>query len=180
MRRVDSLEKTLMLGGTGGRRKRGQQRMRWLDGSPTRWTWVWVNSGCWWWTGKPSVLRFMGSQRVGHDWATELNWTEWGELYWQWLRRHKLGRVWAFLVFGRIFVFGHALSDISVRIPSTNFEQSINRGICSYLKYLGLETHFWVVSMYQYFKLCNLKTPPCGQGKTWKEGSGLSFRMLLC
>ena len=44
--------------------------------SLTRWTWVWVNSGNWWWTGRPGVLRFMGSQRVGHDWATELNWTE--------------------------------------------------------------------------------------------------------
>jgi len=40
------------------------------------WTWVWVNSGSWWWTGRPGVLWFMGSQRVGHDWATELNWTE--------------------------------------------------------------------------------------------------------
>ena len=40
------------------------------------WTWVWVNSGSWWWTGRPGVLQFMGSQRVGHDWATELNWTE--------------------------------------------------------------------------------------------------------
>ena len=39
----------------------------------TRWMWVWVNSGRWWWTGRPSVLRFMGSQRVGHDWVTELN-----------------------------------------------------------------------------------------------------------
>ena len=38
--------------------------------------WVWVNSRSWWWTGRPGVLRFMGSQRVGHDWATELNWTE--------------------------------------------------------------------------------------------------------
>ena len=44
--------------------------------SLTRWTWVWVNSGSWWWTRRPGVLRFMGSQRVGHDWATELNWTE--------------------------------------------------------------------------------------------------------
>ena len=35
-------------------------------------TWVWVNSGSWWWTGRPGVLQFMGSQRVGHDWATEL------------------------------------------------------------------------------------------------------------
>ena len=42
--------------------------------SPTRWTWVWVNFGSWWWTGRPGVLRFMGSQRVGHDWVTELNW----------------------------------------------------------------------------------------------------------
>ena len=41
--------------------------------SPTQWTWVWVNSGSWWWTWWPGVLRFMGSQRVGHDWATELN-----------------------------------------------------------------------------------------------------------
>ena len=44
--------------------------------SLTQWTWVWVNSGSWWWIGRPGVLRFMGSQRVGHDWATELNWTE--------------------------------------------------------------------------------------------------------
>ena len=43
--------------------------------SLTRWTWVWVNPGSWWWTGRPGVLRFMGSPRVGHDWATELNWT---------------------------------------------------------------------------------------------------------
>ena len=46
--------------------------------SSTQWTWVWVNSGSWWWTGRPGVLRFMGLQRVGHDWATELNWTELG------------------------------------------------------------------------------------------------------
>ena len=44
--------------------------------SLTRWTWVWVNSRRWWWTGRPGVLWFMGLQRVGHDWATELNWTE--------------------------------------------------------------------------------------------------------
>ena len=42
--------------------------------SLTRWTWVWVNSRSWWWTGRPGVLRFMGSQRVKHDWVTELNW----------------------------------------------------------------------------------------------------------
>ena len=43
--------------------------------SPTQWTWLWVNSRSWRWTGRPGVLRFMGSQRVGHDWATELNWS---------------------------------------------------------------------------------------------------------
>ena len=43
-------------------------------GSLTRWTWVWVNSGSWWWTGRPGVLWFMGLQRVRHDWATELIW----------------------------------------------------------------------------------------------------------
>ena len=43
--------------------------------SLTQWTWVWVDSGSWWWTGRPGVLQFMGLQRVGHDWVTELNWT---------------------------------------------------------------------------------------------------------
>ena len=74
MRRVDSLEKTLMLGGIGAG---GEGDDRGWDGwmaSLTRWTWVWVNSGSWWWTGRPGVLRFMGSQRVRHDWATKLNW----------------------------------------------------------------------------------------------------------
>ena len=43
--------------------------------SPTQRTWVWENSGSWWWTGRPGMLQFMGSQRVRHDWVTELNWT---------------------------------------------------------------------------------------------------------
>ena len=54
---------------------RGEGDNRGWDGwmaSVTRWTWVWVNSGSWWWTGCPGVLRFMGLQRVGHDWATDL------------------------------------------------------------------------------------------------------------
>ena len=57
----------------------GEGEDRGLDGwmaSPTQWTWVWVNSGSWWLTGRPGVLQFMGSQRVGHDWATKLNWTD--------------------------------------------------------------------------------------------------------
>ena len=53
-----------------------QQRMRWLDGITDSMEWVWVNSGRRWWTGRPGELWFMGLQGVGHDWATELNWTE--------------------------------------------------------------------------------------------------------
>ena len=76
VRRVDSLEKTLMLGGIGAG---GEGDDRGWDGwmaSLTRWMWDWVNSRSWWWTGRPGVLQFMGTQRVGHDWATELNWTK--------------------------------------------------------------------------------------------------------
>ena len=69
MRRTDSLEKTLMLGKTEGRRRRGWNgRMA----SLTWWTWVWVNSGSRWWTGRPGILQSMVSQRVRHNWVTEL------------------------------------------------------------------------------------------------------------
>ena len=59
------------------RLKAGEGEDRGWDGwmaSLTQWTRVWASSGSWWWTGKPGVLRSMGSQRVGHDWETELNW----------------------------------------------------------------------------------------------------------
>ena len=100
MRRTDSLEKTLMLGKIEGRRRRGQQRMRWLDGSLTQWIWVWVSSGNWWWIGRPGVLQSIRSQRVGHDWVTELNWPQ-HEL-WGWHRlmciKVHVGCVWVLQV----------------------------------------------------------------------------------
>ena len=74
MWRADSLGKTLML---GKMKAGGEGDNRGWDGwmaSPTQWTWVWVNSGSWCWTGRPGMLWFMGLQRVGHGWATELNW----------------------------------------------------------------------------------------------------------
>ena len=74
MQRTDSFKKTLMLGKIEGG---GEGDDRGWDGwmaSPTQWTWVWKSSGSWWWTGKPGVLQSMGSQRVGHNWETELNW----------------------------------------------------------------------------------------------------------
>ena len=80
MWRADSFEKTLMLGKIEGKRRRGRQKMRWWMALLTQWTWVWVDSRSWWWTGRPGVLHCMGSQSVGHDWATELNWTEWPDI----------------------------------------------------------------------------------------------------
>ena len=76
MWRTDSFEKTLMLGKmkVGGE---GYDRgwVGWMA-SLTQWTGVWVNSRSWWWTWRPGMLQFMGSQRVGDDWVTELTWTE--------------------------------------------------------------------------------------------------------
>ena len=80
--------------------------------SPTQWTWVWVDSGSWWWTGRPGVLQVMGSQRVIHNWVTELNWTELRiilhmviimfamPLHWFWLsmRAKSFSRVWFFII----------------------------------------------------------------------------------
>ena len=74
MQRTDTLKNTLMLGKIEGRRRRGWRRMRCLDGIMASMDRVWVSSGSWWWTGRPGVLQSMGSQRVGHDWSTELNW----------------------------------------------------------------------------------------------------------
>ena len=76
MQRTDSFEKTLMLGRIEGGRRRGLQRMRWLNGITDWWTWIWARSGSWWWTGKPGLLQSMWSQRARHSWATELIWTE--------------------------------------------------------------------------------------------------------
>ena len=62
-----------------------EDEITWWMATPTQWTWVWVNSWSWWWTGRPGVLQSMGSQRVGHDWACELNWTvgwiKWAQSY---------------------------------------------------------------------------------------------------
>ena len=74
IRRADSFEKTLMLGKIEGRRRRGWQRMKWLDGNTDSVDMVLGGHGSWWWTGRPDMLRFTGSQKAGYDWATELNW----------------------------------------------------------------------------------------------------------
>ena len=73
MRKTDSLGKNLMLGEIEHRRRRGRQRIRWLDASLTQWIWVWASSGSWWYKEKPDMLQSMGSQSR-YDWAAELNW----------------------------------------------------------------------------------------------------------
>ena len=74
--RANSLEKTLMLGKIEGRKIKGQRRIKWLDGISDSMD-MSLSSPCdWWWIGKPGILQSTGSQRVRHNWATELNWTE--------------------------------------------------------------------------------------------------------
>ena len=102
IRRVDSLEKTLMLGRIGGRRRGDDRGWDGWMASPTWWTWVWVNSRRWWWTGRPGVLGFMGSQRVGHDWVNELNWTE---LFFRFLSHTGHYRVFRRVSYGIQWVF---------------------------------------------------------------------------
>ena len=71
IQRTESFEMTLMVGKL---KVGGEGDDRGLDGTSTQWTWVWINSRSWWWTGRPGMLQSMGSQRVGQDWG--LNWTE--------------------------------------------------------------------------------------------------------
>ena len=75
--RTDSFENILMLGRIEGGRRRGWQRIRWLDGITDSMDMLLSKSGSWWWTGRPGVLQSMGLWRVRHDWVTEVNWTEW-------------------------------------------------------------------------------------------------------
>ena len=109
MRRSDSLEKTMMLGRIGGRRRRGWLRMRWLDGITDSWTWVWVSSGSLWWTGRPGVLRFMG-------WPLDMTeWLDWTKLN-EWPRvRHGLNQD---LTYPHSQTDGSVLFGVNLRLPT--------------------------------------------------------------
>ena len=106
--------------------------------SLTWWTWVWVNSGSWWWTGRPGVLRFMGSQRVRHDWATELNWTDidlyssicenYIELWWE----HQSSTLKAvFKYMAHIFNYSHSIHQIPGNCSNMKFHPLTNISLFS-------------------------------------------------
>ena len=117
IRRSDSLEKTLMVGKIEGRRRRGQQSIRWLEGITVSMTWVWASSGSWWWTGKPGMLHSMGLQRVTHNWVTELNWTDLFKFYC--IKRNNFsphcGKNWI-TVWSSISASGHIPKGIGSRV----------------------------------------------------------------
>ena len=85
--------------------------------SPTHWTWVWVNSGSWWWTRKPGVLQSMGLQRVRHDRATGLNWT----------------------VFLEISCFFHDPTDVSNLISGSSAFSKSSLNICKFMVHILLK-----------------------------------------
>ena len=105
MRRTDSFVKTVMLGKIQGRRRRGQQRMRWLDGITSFWTWVWTSSESWWWTGRSDVLQSRCAGVIESDTTDWLNWTELIEKKYihVWKRR---SRVWLSVPWIRKLVLG--------------------------------------------------------------------------
>ena len=103
MQRTDSFVKTVMLGKIQGRMRRGQQRMRWLDGIAGFWTWVWTSSTSWWWTGSPGVLQSRCSGVRESDTSDRLNWTDWKKCIHVWKRR---SRVWLSVPWIRKLVLG--------------------------------------------------------------------------
>ena len=101
--------------------------------SLTQWTWVWVNSGSWWWTGRPGVLWFMGLQRVGHDWATDLIWSD---LYASYYRTIYTSWMYTWIYFGTTFLIEAQLKHTHTQMFECNFKLKrvnylkINKDVC--------------------------------------------------
>ena len=103
--------------------------------SLTQWTWVWVNFRSWWWTERPGVLQFMGSQRVGHDWATELKWTE--------LKDHIQSK--AFLSYSVAWILALQNKHFAYWMLKFNYFKIIDLMVCAYFTfiYAGQCIIFW-------------------------------------
>ena len=141
VRRVDSLEKTLMLEGIGGRRRRGQQRMRWLDGYL-----IWVNSGSWWWTGRSGVLQFMGSQRVRHNWDwTELKVWRYAPNLTFWFSPFSWNKVAFSTLWSRVVWCSSGAMRLGIRKPS--FEPSWASLVSQLVKNLPAMWETWIWSL---------------------------------
>ena len=98
MQRIDSLERPWCLEGLRAGSEGDDRRWNSWMASLIQWTWVWVDSGSWWWTGRPGLLQFMGSQRVRHDWATELtDWSRWSQKKPFWEVSHEVSKSWKYL-----------------------------------------------------------------------------------
>ena len=105
---------------------------------PTWWTWVWVNSGSWWWTGRPGVLQFMGSQIVGHDWG--LNWTEQGS------ECNEGGRILAARNISPWVAFVHIL-PLLFNPDDYKVVVSKNRCKCSFTNMKGFKISYYTVTL---------------------------------
>ena len=111
--------------------------------SPTQQTWVWVNSWNWWWTGRPGMLWFMGSQRAGHDWVTELNWKlssktiiiKFGKQN-TYQRRGNILNLYTIVVFPRLLTAHRGLLPFTFHPHMANLRCTI---LCPSLKFSMLE-----------------------------------------
>ena len=99
--------------------------------SLTQWTWVWVNSGSWWWTGRPGVLQSVGSQRAGHDWGTELNGTETQRMLHSWMVEPTLNPC-SFILIPTYAVYSRTLPHTFV--PSEILRKNTVEILCFYTK----------------------------------------------
>ena len=158
-----------------GLRPGGEGDDRGWDGwmaSLTRWTWVWVNSGNWWWTGRPGMLWFMGMQRVGHYWAAELNWTLWYGLPYVSLIICKSGLL--------IFIFAEYTHTMLNKIPL--FHQSLGpRVFLSFSLSLSLRLILWSTeARWAHFLARAWKTLARGRPvPMWSSASPVSRALLV-
>ena len=102
--------------------------------SLTRWTWVWVNSGSWWGTGRPGVLRFMGLQRVGHDWVTDLIW---------FINELILYCIWSMTKVSFLFLFLKFMTKV-LKWKLRSVVMSVYMSICVHYRY-NIFFYLWMI-----------------------------------